>query len=407
MNRVLNLVFIVFVLLAAFPAAECRAGEDIVLGMSGDFSGPARHLGIELYRGAALYLDHVNRLGGVHGRKVLLEALDDGYAPDPAIANTVKLVERHRAFALFNYVGTPTTTRILPLLKRYDPEHIVLLCPMTGADFLRRPPYDRYVYNLRASYADETKALVDRLVEAGRKRISILYQVDSYGRSAWVGVRRALAAHGLSIASEASYRRGSGIDADMSSQVDVIARARPDAVVAAGTPEAVTAFVRTARDRGLSAPIAALSFSAARDVLALLKDSGPGDYTKGFIGVLVTPCHEDAALPAVREFRRLMQENPPPLPPGVESYIAPPFSPVAFEGFLNAKLVVEALRRLGPEPRRSGLPRALKDTGPFDLGVGKPLRFPEDGNQAMEDVYFVFMDKGELKALHDFGRLLP
>ena len=201
-------------------AGPIRAADDppppIVVGMSGAFTGPSRGLGIELYRGSMAWFDEVNDKGGVHGRKIVLKAYDDGYNPTPAIENTVRLIEKDHAFVLFDYVGTPTVTRVLPLLKRHEDQKVYLFCPFTGAESMRRPPYDRFVFNLRASYKDETRGLVNNFVRIGRRKIAIFYQIDAYGRAGWDGVREALAAcpdpdhpgRDLAIAAEATYRRG-------------------------------------------------------------------------------------------------------------------------------------------------------------------------------------------------------
>jgi len=115
---------------------------------------------------------------------------------DAIIALIADLIEQDHAFVLFNYVGTPTVTRTLPLLKRYEKREVLLLCPFTGAEPQRRPPYDEFVFNLRASYGQETAGLVKQFVEVGRKRIGVFYQIDAYGRSGWEGVRDALTADG-------------------------------------------------------------------------------------------------------------------------------------------------------------------------------------------------------------------
>src|SRR5262249_45347807 len=141
--------------LAGMLPGSVRA-EEIVVGMSAAFAGPSRGLGIELYRGSMAYLEHVNRLGGVHGRKIIIKAYDDGYNPEPAIDNTIRLVEKDHVFLLFNYVGTPTTTRCLPLLRRHRDQSVLLFFPFTGAQPQRQPPYDEFVFNLRASYYQET-----------------------------------------------------------------------------------------------------------------------------------------------------------------------------------------------------------------------------------------------------------
>ena len=191
---------------AAFTAVP--GDRDIVLGMSAAFRGPSRGLGIELYRGTMAYLEHVNRNGGIDGRKIVIKAYDDGYNPLPAIENTIRLVEKDDPFLLYGYVGTPTVTRILPLLKLYQERKIYLFCPFTGALPQRQPPYDQFVFNLRASYYQETAGLVDHLVDIGRERIAVFYQIDAFGRGGWDGVRTALAGKKLRVVGEATYRRG-------------------------------------------------------------------------------------------------------------------------------------------------------------------------------------------------------
>src|ERR1700730_8605958 len=153
-------------------------GEEIVVGMSAAFTGPSRGLGIELYRGSMAYFEHVNSQGGVHGRKIVIKAYDDGYNPFPAIDNTIRLIEKDDVFLLFNYVGTPTTTRCLPILKQNRDKSILLFCPFTGAQPQRQQPYGEFAFNLRASYYQETAGLVEHFLEIGRKRIAVFYQID-------------------------------------------------------------------------------------------------------------------------------------------------------------------------------------------------------------------------------------
>src|SRR3984957_12591733 len=168
-----------------------RRAQDIVVGMSAPFTGASKALGIELYRGSMAYFAQVNSQGGVHGRQIVIKAYDDGYNPIPAIDNTVRLIDHDNVFLLFNYVGTPTTTRCLPLLKRRSEKSMLLFCPFTGAQPQRQHPYSDFVFNLRASYYQETGGLVDHFVEIGRKRVAVLYQIDAYGRNGWEGVRAA------------------------------------------------------------------------------------------------------------------------------------------------------------------------------------------------------------------------
>jgi ABC-type branched-subunit amino acid transport system substrate-binding protein len=397
------------VLLWAVPAVAWPA-EDLKLGMSAAFSGPSQGLGIELYRGAMAYFEQVNRRGGVGGRRISLIAYDDGYNPTPAIENTIRLIEVDRVLCLFSFVGTPTVTRILPLVKSYGARDIHLFFPFTGAQPQREPPYDRFVFNLRASYRQETRGLVDRLVQVGRKRIAVLYQADAYGRSGWDGVRRALEARGLSIAAEATYRRGSGFGESMQAQVEIIRRAAPDAVICVGYYAACAAFIREARDSGLSVPIANLSFVGSESMLALLEDLSRErgrDYTRDLINSQVVPSYEDTSLPAVREYRALMDEIWPAPPPGAaENYAPLRYSFVGFEGFLNAKTMVRILSDFVKNGREADNSPSAAAEGirELDLGLGQPVRFSADRHQGLDAVYFTTVERGKFMPLADFER---
>lgn len=390
----------------AIGVSPCPAGQDIVLGMSAAFTGPTRDLGLELHRGAQAYFDRINQSGGVHGNKITILPLDDAYDPHKCQDNTITFIQRTQVFALFNYVGTPTSTQILPLLERYSDRDMLLLFPLTGAEPLRRPPHVDKIFNLRASYNDEAQALVDNFLGIGLERIAVFYQADAFGRNGWDGVRRALAAQHKNITAEASYQRGAPYSQDMTLQVEILARKEPQAVVCVGTSAACAAFIRDARARGLDAPIATLSFANPQTILELLKSPDqPGNQYKNLIASRAVPCYEDPTLPAVQEFLTLMKATPQPQSGLTDApYTSPEFSPVAFEGFLNAKVLVQALERLGPHPNRAALALALEDPRGFDLGLDQPLAFSPDRHQALNKVYFVCLDDGQLKPLHDFGR---
>jgi len=379
---------------AAAPASA--ADRELVLGMSAAFTGPSRSLGIELYRGSMAYFRHVNDAGGLFGHPIVIRALDDGYDPGPAIQNTIHLIGQDDVLALFQYVGTPTVTRVLPLLKKFEDRHVLLLFPYTGAETLRRPPYDAYVFNLRSSYLQETQALVDRLVSLGRTRVAVFYQVDAYGRSGWYGVQQALAGHGLAIAAEATYRRGATFAGSMAEQVQILSRARPDAVISVGSYEACAAFVRDARLAGLDAPIANISFVGSQSMANLLREACPGKGDGSGSRDIITqvlPSYEDATLPAVAEYRECMNryaDTPLPAPARAESpeYVSLPYSFTSFEGFMNAKVLVEALRAFGRLPRREELAGALESYTHGDVGLGVPVSFGPTRHQGLDAVYF-------------------
>ena len=354
----------------------------------------------------------MNRKGGVNGKKIVLAAKDDGYNPNPAIYNTLDLIEKDRSFLLFNYVGTPTVTRMLPLLRKYRDRHIYLFFPFTGAQPHREAPYAKYVFNLRASYRQETEGLVDNLVAKGAKNIAVFYQIDAYGRSGWDGVRRALSKYNLNIVGEATYRRGAKYDRSMNAQVEILKRSNPDAIISIGAYEACAALIRDARDAGLDVPIANVSFVGSENLLNLLLKTGEKtgkDYTQHLINSQVVPSYEDTSLAAVREYRQLMDRYSPMPPKNLAEggYQPLNYSFVSFEGFLNAKLLVEILSQMGDNPRRSEIKSVVEAIKNFDIGIDVPISFSPGKHQGLDRVYYTTVRDRSFISLSDWGSDLP
>ncbi len=380
--------------------------DDFVLGMSAAFSGPSRGLGSELYRGAKTYFSYVNDNGGIDGRKIVLKLYDDGYQPDPCVRNTMKLMLEDNVFLLFGYVGTPTVTRVLPLLKKFQEEQVYLFFPFTGAQPQREPPYGDFAFNLRASYRQETDGLVDNFLKVGKKRIAVFYQADAYGRSGWAGVKAALEARGEQLAGEATYRRGQRFTGSMRRQVDILKNATPDAVICTGSYAACAAFARDAIDQGLQVPIANLSFVGSENLLQLLSEGRDNAeaYTRFLVNSQVVPSYEDTSIPAVQEYRDLMARYDPAVP---EELVNEPYSPfpqsfVSLEGFLDAKLMTEILRRLGGERDRDGLNDAVFSVRDFDLGISEKVSFAPDRRQGLQSVYYTVVRNGRFVTLDDW-----
>jgi branched-chain amino acid transport system substrate-binding protein len=402
LGRPLLLAALVLALPGTLLAAE------IAIGMSAAFTGPSRALGIELYRGTMAYLEPVNRAGGVNGRRIVVRAYDDGYDPAAAIRNTIRLVDADDVLLLMNFVGTPTVTRVLPLLKSYQKRQVYLFFPFTGAEPHRQPPYFESVFNLRASYHEETQGLVDHLVRVGRTRIAVFYQADAYGRGGWEGVRNALARHGLTITGEATYRRGTILSARLKPQVDILQAARPDAIVAIGSYAASAAFIRDARDAGWTIPIANVSFvgsEAMADSLWQLGQPTGVDYTKDLIVSQVVPSHEDVSLPGVREYRERMDALGGQIRhPGASDYRPLPYGSVSLEGFLNAKLLVEILKRMGSAPTKPRIKETVERIRDLDLGIGSPISFGTDRHQGSDRVYYTTLAGTRVVPLQSWGR---
>jgi branched-chain amino acid transport system substrate-binding protein len=367
--------------------------REIKIGMSAAFKGTAGGLGTELYRGAHAYYSEVNARGGVFGRAISVVALDDGYEPIPCIRNTIRLLDQDKVFLLSNYVGTPTLTRALPVIKNYADQHVVLVGNFTGAQPQREAPYGEHVFNIRASYRQEMMALVERFWQAGARKFGVYYQVDAYGRSGTDGVVRGLAQHNAKIRAEATYVRGAKFEDDMNPAANALRQAGCEVVLCTGAYQGCGAFVKSARDAGWNVPISNVSFVGSDAMLALLIKHGQGtsrDYTRALINSQVVPSYDDLSLPGVVEYRALMDKYDPTPPDSVRnpSYTLQKYSFISLEGFVNAKVVVEALRRAGPRPTRPGLRQALESVRNLDLGIGATLTFTPDRHQGLDSVYF-------------------
>ena len=386
------------------------SNDEVALGMSAAFSGPSRGLGNELYRGIAACLQQVNDEGGVAGQSIALQTLDDAYQPDLCVANTTRLMLDDDVFALFSYVGTPTVARVLPLLQALQDRHTYLFFPFSGAQPQREPPYGEFAFNLRPSYRAETAGLVDNLLDIGCERIAVFYQDDDYGRSGSAGVREALRRRGEQVAGEASYIRGHPFMLTTNPQVETLKTADPDAVICVGSYAACAAFLRDAVDAGLRVPIANLSFVGSENLLKLIATERDHveRYTDLLVHSQVVPSYEDESIPAVREYRTLVQRHDPQPPAhlNTEGYQPFPFSFASLEGFLNAKLMVEILRRLGPEPSREKLEQTVFTMQDFDIGIGERVSFSPDRRQGLLRVYYTMVDGGRFVPLTDWSARL-
>lgn len=376
----------------ARATARAQAGE-IRIGMSAAFRGAAAGLGTELYRGAQAYYSEINARGGLFGRQITVLALDDNYNPEPCIRNTIQFLDREKVFFLSNYVGTPTLTRALPVIKQYADQHIVLVGNFTGAQPQREAPYVDQVFNIRASYRQEMMALVERFWQAGARRFGVYYQIDAYGRSGTDGVARGLAQRGARITAEATYVRNAKFEEDMGPAVKALREAGCEVVLCTGAYQGCGAFVRSARDAGWTVPVSNVSFVGSDAMLALLVKHGRAkgrDYTRGLVNSQVVPSYDDAGLPGVVEYRALMDKHAPVVPEAIRdaAYTPQRYSFISLEGYVNARVITEALRRAGAGAGRPNFRQALESLRNLDLGIGAPLTFSPDRHQGLDSVYF-------------------
>ncbi|HXA85283.1 MAG TPA: ABC transporter substrate-binding protein [Candidatus Dormibacteraeota bacterium] len=370
------------------------ATPSIVIGISNVQSGPSRALGEKVVEGSQAYFDVVNHAGGIHGRHIDIILKDDRYEPDPAIQNTNDLITKDKVFFLFDYVGTATLTRVLPLLKYYEGQEIVNVAPFTGADTQRKPPYDKYVFNIRASYREETQALVRYFYSKGYRRIAYFGQADAYGKSAEIGARSALATHGLNLVAIAGYRRNSPFETSMKEQVEILRSQGADAVIAVGAYGPCAAFIRDARMAGWKIPIANVSFVNADAMLDLLVDysaKAGQDLTSGLINSQVVPSPNETGFPLVASYRAHFPKKRA--------------GSVSLEGWLNAAVVSEALRRAGSNPSRAAFIKAMESLKGWDPGLGIKLEFSPTNHQGMHKVWLTKTEHGQWVTEQDIGAI--
>lgn len=321
--------------LGGFRFARAQSDSPIVLGQSAPFSGPAAQLGIQFYEGAKLFLDQYNAQPG--HREVQIRFLDDGYEPDRCAANTKKLID-DEAFALFGYIGTPTSLAALPLAVNAK---IPFVAPFTGAMALREP-FQRNVFHLRASYNDETALIVKQLTHLGLKKIAVFYQNDAYGKAGLDGVTLALAQLDLKPAALATVERNS---VDVAAAARTIAAAKPDAVVQVSAYKSCAAFIREARRAGYGGTFFNVSFVGTQALADELGRDGAG-----VVVTQVVPSPYNAANGITREFNEALRKG--------GSATKANFS--SLEGYLAAKVLVEGLRRAPGKATREGLIAGLE-----------------------------------------------
>jgi branched-chain amino acid transport system substrate-binding protein len=328
----------------ALPALG-QTDRRIVLGQSAAFSGPAAQLGIQMNRGARLCFDAVNASGGVHGSTIELRTMDDMYEPDKCRANTDALI-KDDVFALFGYVGTPTSLAALPLVNQHK---MPFFGPFTGAEALR-DPFSRYVFHVRASYYDETALIVKQLTSLNLKKIAIFRQNDSYGQAGFDGVVRALKAQNLEPVAVGLVERNTVAVAEA---VKLIVPKQPDAVVQISAYRSCAAFIREARKAGYGGTFYNVSFVGTQALADEL-----GAQALGVVVSQVMPFPFSLTTPLSREYLAAVQKAGGDNKPNYSS----------MEGYVAAKLFVEGLRRAGRAPNRDALIAGLETVQSLDLG---------------------------------------
>lgn len=346
MNRAVVGLLVALGLGVGQAVAETGVTDDkILLGQSAAFTGPAAQLGIQMNAGAKVYFESVNRAGGVHGRKIELRIADDQYEAEKAAANTQRFIEQDKVFALFGYVGTATSNAALPMISTAK---VPFFAPLTGAMSLREP-LNRQVFNIRASYFDETALIVEHLYTTGTQKIGVFYQNDAYGKTGFDGVQKALNGRGLKVAGAATVERNS---VDVGKAIATLSAAQPDAIVMVSAYASCAAFVKAMKAKGYTGQFYNVSFVGSKALADALGADG--------VGVAISqvmPFPYSAAVPVVREYQKAMSDA------GQKE-----FNWSSLEGYIAAKIFTEGLRRAGRDLTRDRLTSAFESMSRVDVG---------------------------------------
>jgi branched-chain amino acid transport system substrate-binding protein len=364
------------------PPVRGITDTEIRFGIAAPFSGSAKELGRQMKLGIDTMFSAINAGGGINGRKVRLIAADDGYEPSRTADAMKQLFEKDEVFGIVGNVGTPTAMVALPYALE---QKMLFFGAFTGAGLLRRDPPDRYVFNYRASYAEETDAMVRYLVKVRRLRpeqIAVFAQQDGYGDAGFSGVAkavRALRGGEAGTILRLDYKRNT---VDVNDAVERLRQHKTPikAVVMVPTYRAAARFIEKTRDLFPAMIYTNVSFVGSTALAEELKLLGP-KYTDGVIVTQVVPAIEGYSS-LILEYKAALAKY---FPGEVPDY-------VSLEGYIAAGLLAEGLKRAGPQLDIEKVVEALENLRDFDIGLGTPLTFGRTEHQGSHKVWGTQLD---------------
>ena len=362
--------------LIALPCAHISAtaqgitASEILIGQTAGYTGIVAGSVAETAAGARLYIDYVNANGGVKGRKIRLDSMDDAYDPKKAIENAKLLIKDKKVFAMFLTRGTPITEAILPLIKETGTP---LIAPSTGA-ITFHTPVNPLVFNVRSTYQLEGEKAIAQLVSQGIKKIAVIHVDDSFGKDGLAGYLGGFKAVGLQPVGMFSYDR---VKADVTEAVTKALALNPEAIVTVGAPKPTAAIVKAMRTKGLYAPVVALSNNSSQSFVKELGDLGPG-----VIVMQVFPDPRKISSALGREMQQLAADK--------KDF---QISHTALEGFAAAKVLVEGLKRAGKTPTRESFIEGLESMKNFDLGGGLAVNYGANDHTGLSFVEASIINK--------------
>ncbi|HEX9821034.1 MAG TPA: ABC transporter substrate-binding protein [Methylomirabilota bacterium] len=382
MRSLMSSLVAVLILGASSPATAQQGvtEREIVLGCSNSFSGPLAFTGEQATKfGVDLYLKVVNDAGGIHGRRVRTVYYDDGYKPQDAVANTRKLVEQDRIFAVIAPQGTPPVVATLEYLEE---NRVPLLFPFQGSPVTRGR---KYVFSGMTLYDRQAKMMIDYLAGQRKYRtFGVLYQDDEYGKAFLTAFEKDLGRHNLKLAAAESVKRGAS---DVSAQIAKLQAARPQVTFLVLTPGPGAQALKERQKIGWTDTVMVSSGPLTDErYLALAADAA-----EGVEGLSLWPDPLTSDLPGVKAYRAAMQKyfgkNEP--------------NRYSLSGYFAAMLFTEGARRAGKTLTRESLVTALEGIKGWDSGILPPITIGPD-HETQRQGFWVRVEKGRFKQLTDW-----
>jgi ABC-type branched-subunit amino acid transport system substrate-binding protein len=376
---VLSVTCVAFLAATSIASAEDGVSVDkIVFGQAAALTGPASALGQGMRVGLEAAFGEINKAGGVKGRKLELKSVDDGYEPTKSIEAVKKLLDEDKVFAIAGAVGTPTSAAMLPIAIESGAPFVGAF---TGVESLRSP-YKPLVVNVRASYFEETEAMVEHLTkDLGATKIAIMYQDDAFGQAGLAGVKKALEKRSMSLAAEGTFERNT---VAVKGALLAIKKGGPDAVIMIAPYKPAAEFIKLARQIKLNATYVNISFVGSDALAKELSGGGAGT-----VVTQVVPFPRDPAIPVVAKYHAALKTSAPSEQPGF----------VSLEGYLVGRTIAAILDKMNGEPTRKGFVEAVQKSGGFDVD-GFKLAYGSENNRGSNQVYLtVIQEDGSFKAV--------
>ena len=374
------------------------------------FTGAQAGLGTEIYRGAMAYFMEVNAKGGIHGRKIDLVPLDDKYSAEGGERATERALAEEGGFVMFGATGTEPMGGILKALQKNEAKKAFLWGSTSGAESSREGPLAQYAFNLRGSLKGAGRDIIEAYSSSGFKKVGIVFQDDGFGKSAGAAARKAAEDKGMQVVLELPIAKTA--KPDNTSATDLVTKmkaAGADSMVLAATYNPASVFARDAREHGWNAPMSVMGTpdTMLRFLVAHEKKTGKR-MTNAILGCINAPPVNATELPAVREYRDLMDKRNPQLPAQIAdpNYRPIRYSSSAFEGYIMARVLGEALERNGRNLTRDSLRKAAQSVANWDPGVGQRVSFGANDNQGFDSIWLAGVKNDEFGLVNDMKKYL-